>query len=436
MQVTNEPTPQGLADQDSAAQVISHDSTADSHDTESLLALGKRYWLPVYKPRDVLLDHGVGSRVWDTEGRDYVDFGAGIAVNALGHQDPDLLEALTKQAHKLWHSSNVFYTEPPLHLAAELVMASGFAERVFLCNSGAEANEAAIKLVRKWAASKGRPPERRVILTFEGSFHGRTLATVTATAQPKYQAGYEPLPGGFRYLPFNDVAALEAAFAGGDVAAVMLEPVQGEGGVLPAAPGFLQRVRALCDQYDALLVLDEIQCGMGRTGTLFAHVQDQVTPDIVTLAKALGCGFPIGAMLAGTKVAQVMQYGAHGTTFGGNPMAAAVARVALAKLSSPAVLANVKRQAAALRGGLAAINSELQLFAEVRGRGLMLGAVLSDAYKGRAGEVLDHAAAHGLLLLQAGPDVLRFLPPLNIPDAHVADGLARLHAALRDFAAA
>ncbi len=220
----------------------------------ALIERGKRYWLPVYKPRELVLDHGKGARVWDTEGRDYVDFGAGIAVNALGHQDPDLLAALVAQAQKLWHSSNVFYTEPPLRLAEELVRASHFAERVFLCNSGAEANEAAIKLVRKWATSKGRAPEQRGILTFRGSFHGRTLATVTATAQPKYQAGYEPLPAGFGYADFNDVAALEAAFATGDIAAVMLEPVQGEGGVLPAAPGFLKRVRELCDQHDALLV--------------------------------------------------------------------------------------------------------------------------------------------------------------------------------------
>lgn len=408
----------------------SHDDTPPS-----LIDLGKRYWLPVYKPREVVLDHGKGARVWDTEGRDYVDFGAGIAVNALGHQDPDLLAALTAQAHKLWHSSNVFYTEPPLRLAEELVHASGFAERVFLCNSGAEANEAAIKLVRKWAASKGRPPERRTIITFKGSFHGRTLATVTATAQPKYQEGYEPLPAGFRYLDFNDVAALEAAFDAGDIAAVMLEPVQGEGGVLPAAPGFLKRVRELCDQHDALLVLDEIQCGMGRTGTLFAHTHDHVTPDIVTLAKALGGGFPIGAMLAGPKVAEVMQYGAHGTTFGGNPMAAAVARVALAKLASPAVSMNVERQANDLRAGLARINHELNVFAEVRGRGLMIGAVLIDAHAGKAGAILDHAAAHGLLLLQAGPNVLRFVPPLTITDEELADGLARLHAALSDFAA-
>lgn len=402
---------------------------------QSLIDLGKRYWLPVYRPRDVVLDHGKGARVWDTQGRDYVDFGAGIAVNALGHQDPDLLEALTTQAHKLWHTSNVFYSEPPLRLAEELVNASGFAERVFFSNSGAEANEAAIKLVRKWAATQGREADKRTIVTFRGSFHGRTLAAVTATAQPKYQEGYEPLPGGFRYLDFNDVPALEAAFAQGDVAAVMLEPVQGEGGVLPAAPGFIQRVRELCDQYDALLVLDEIQCGMGRTGTLFAYVQDGVKPDIVTLAKALGCGFPIGAMLAGPKVAQVMQFGAHGTTFGGNPLAAAVARVALRKLSSPELRSNVERQSQALRDGLARINASLQLFDEVRGRGLMLGAVLNEANKGKAGAILDHAAAHGLLLLQAGPDVLRFVPALNIGDDDLAEGLTRLDAALRSFLA-
>jgi acetylornithine/N-succinyldiaminopimelate aminotransferase len=404
--------------------------------SSDLINLGKRYWLPVYKPRDVVLDHGKGARVWDTEGRDYIDFGAGIAVNALGHQDEDLVDALVAQAHKLWHASNVFYSEPPLRLAEELVNASHFAERVFLCNSGAEANEAAIKITRKWAASLGRPPEKRVIVTFRGSFHGRTLATVTATAQPKYQEGYEPLPGGFRYVDFNDEAGVEAAFAHGDVAAVMLEPVQGEGGVMPAAPGFVKRIRALCDQHDALLILDEIQCGMGRTGTLFAFVQDDVTPDIVTLAKALGAGFPIGAMLAGPKVAQVMQFGAHGTTFGGNPLAAAVARVALGKLSSPVVLMNVQRQANDLRAALESINKQFGLFSDVRGRGLMIGAVLSDTYKGRAGEILDACAAHGLLLLQAGPDVLRFVPPLTIDDAERREGVERLHAALAAFVTA
>ncbi|WP_058196723.1 acetylornithine transaminase [Xanthomonas translucens] len=398
-----------------------------------LLALGQHYYLPIYRPRPLVLERGQGAKVWDSEGRDYIDLSAGIAVCGLGHNDPDLTAALIEQAGKLWHTSNVFYSEPPLRLAEELVGASRFARKVFLCNSGSEANEAAIKLVRKWAASQGRAPDRRVIVTFRGSFHGRTLAAVTATAQPKYQEGYEPLPGGFRYVDFNDIVQLETAMAAGDVAAVMLEPVQGEGGVMPAAPGFLARVRALCDHHGALLLLDEIQCGMGRTGTLFAHWQDEVTPDIVTLAKALGGGFPIGALLAGPKVAETMQFGAHGSTFGGNPLAAAVARVALRKLASAPIAANVSRQAAVLRQGLAALNDEFALFSQVRGRGLMLGAVLNQAHAGQAGTILDHAAAHGLLTLQAGPDVLRFVPSLNITDEEVAEGLKRLRVALREY---
>ena len=389
--------------------------------------------LPTYNRAPLAFDHGEGSWLVTTDGRRFLDLGAGIAVNALGHANPELVATLTEQAGKLWHASNVFYTEPPLRLAEELVAASRFAERVFLCNSGAEANEAAIKLVRRWATQKGRPPEKRVILTFRGSFHGRTLATVTATAQPKYQEGFEPLPGGFRYSTFNDLDAVAAEFGSGDIAAVLVEPVQGEGGVMPAAPGFLSGLRALCDQHDVLLVLDEIQCGMGRTGTLFAHWQDEVTPDIVTLAKALGAGFPIGAMLAGPKVAEVLGFGSHGTTFGGNPLAAAVARVALRKLASPAIEANVNRQSEVIRDGLSALNAELDLFVGIRGRGLMLGAVLKPELAGRAGEVLDHAARAGLLILQAGPDVLRFVPPLNISDEEVADGMQRLGTALRAF---
>ena len=402
---------------------------------EELLALGRDVLLPVYRQREMILERGQGARVWDSEGREYVDFGAGIAVCSLGHCNPELTAALVEQAGRLWHTSNVFYSEPPLRLAQELVAASRFAERAFLCNSGAEANEAAIKLVRKWAASHGRGPERRVIVTFRGSFHGRTLAAVTATAQPKYQEGFDPLPGGFRYVDFNDIAQLEAVMVGGDVAAVMLEPVQGEGGVMPAAPGYLQAVRALCDRHDALLVLDEIQCGMGRSGALFAHWQDGITPDIVTLAKALGGGMPIGALLAGPRVAQAMQFGAHGTTFGGNPLAAAVARVALRRLGSDAIAANVAKQSQALRDGIEAISRDLGLFAEVRGRGLMLGAVLRPEHAGKAGAIGDLAAAQGLLLLQAGPDVLRFVPALNIGDADVAEGLARLRRALEVFVA-
>lgn len=413
---------------------VHHHRTPMASQTD-LYALAERYYLPVYRPRRIVLERGQGSRVWDRDGREYVDFGAGIAVNALGHAHPALLAALSEQAGKLWHTSNVFVSEPPLRLAEALVSASGFAERVFFCNSGAEANEAAIKLARKWASAQGRPPERRVILSFRGSFHGRTLAAVTATAQPKYQEGYEPLPPGFRYSDFNDLAAAEAAMAAGDVCAVLVEPVQGEGGVTPAHDAFLAGLRALCDRHGALLILDEIQCGMGRTGHLFACHGYGVVPDVVTLAKALGSGFPIGAMLVGAQAAETMQFGAHGTTFGGNPLATAVANAALRELMSPVLQANVARQSQALRGGLAALDAEFQLFSEIRGRGLMLGAQLRPAHAGKAGEILDRCVEHGLLTLQAGPDVLRCVPALNIGDEDVAEGLARLRAALADVVA-
>ena len=400
--------------------------------TADLIADARRHTLAVYRQRELILERGQGSRLWDTDGRDYIDFAAGIAVNALGHADPDLLAALHEQAARLWHTSNVFYSEPPIHLADELVAASGFAERVFLCNSGAEANEAAIKLVRRYAADAGRPAERRVIVTFAGSFHGRTLATVTATAQPKYQHGYEPLPGGFRYGAFNDMAALDTLLDE-DVCAVLVEPIQGEGGVVPATAEFLRALRARCDALGALLVFDEIQCGMGRTGTLWAHAWAGLKPDVMTLAKALGCGFPIGAMLVGAKAAETMQFGAHGTTFGGNPLAAAVARVALRKLSSSELLANVARQSVTFQLGLERIGNATGLFTQVRGRGLMLGALLAPEHAGKAGEILDHAAAEGLLLLQAGPDVLRFVPALNIASDEVEEGIARLERAVGRF---
>ncbi len=400
--------------------------------TTDLIADARRDTLSVYRQRELIIDRGQGSRLWDIEGREYIDFAAGIAVNALGHADPDLLAALNEQATRLWHTSNVFYSEPPLRLAAELVAASGFARRVFLCNSGAEANEAAIKLARKYAADAGRPPERRVIVTFDGSFHGRTLATVTATAQPKYQHGFEPLPAGFRHGAFNDVAALDALLDG-DVCAVLVEPIQGEGGVVPASAQFLGALRERCDALGALLVFDEIQCGMGRTGRLWAHAWDGVVPDVMTLAKALGCGFPVGAMLVGARAADTMQFGSHGTTFGGNPLAAAVARVALRKLSSPDLLANVERQSVAFRLGLERIGNATGLFSGIRGRGLMLGAVLAPEHAGKAGAMLDHAAAEGLLALQAGPDVLRFVPALNIGTDEVVEGFARLERAVTRF---
>ena len=403
--------------------------------TDPLHDLFDRYLVPVYRPRRIVLESGRGARLRDTEGRDYVDFGAGIAVNSLGHAHPALVAALVDQAGRLWHTSNVFLSEPPLRLAASLVDASGFAERAFLCNSGAEANEAAIKLARKWASAQGRPSSRRVILTFEGSFHGRTLATVTATAQPKYHEGFEPLPEGFRYAAFNDIEAAERAMASGDVCAVLVEPVQGEGGVTPATQSFLDALRTLCDRHDALLVFDEIQCGMGRTGHLFAWQGYRVTPDVVTLAKALGGGFPIGAMLVGARAAQTLQFGSHGTTFGGNPLAAAVANAALRELASPHLLAHVARQADTIREALQGIDSAHGLFSEVRGRGLMIGAQLRPGHAGHAADILDLCVDHGLLLLQAGPDVLRFVPPLNITDEELADGLRGFDAAISAYVA-
>ncbi len=403
--------------------------------TADLVALARSRLVPTYRQRELVLARGQGARLWDIDGRDYVDFAAGIAVNALGHGDPEVLAALHAQAGLLWHTSNIFYSEPPLRLAQELIAASGFADRVFLCNSGAEANEAAIKLVRRWATQQGRAPERRVVLSFEGSFHGRTLATVTATAQPRYQAGFEPLPGGFRYLPYNDIAAFDATFDD-DVAAVLIEPIRGEGGVVPAEPAFLRHLRQRCDQAGALLVFDEIQTGLGRTGRLWAHQHAGVTPDIMTLAKALGAGFPIGATLVAEKVSQVLDFGSHGTTFGGNPLAAAVARVALRKLASEAIQANVEARGRQVRDGLAAVGNELGgLFREVRGHGLMLGAVLAPAWHERAGAILDAAATHGVLLLQAGPEVLRFVPPLVITADEVSLGLSRLRDALASLPA-
>ena len=345
-------------------------------DTEALAESARKRWVPTYAPKTMILDRGQGARVWDIEGNEYLDLGGGIAVSSLGHQDPELLEALHTQAGKLWHTSNLYYTEPAIRLAEELTNGS-FADRVFFCNSGAEANEAAIKLARKYA-SKHHPSEKREILTFTGSFHGRTLATVTATAQPKYQEGYEPLPGGFRYCPFNDFDAA-TEMIGAQTCAVLVEPLQGEGGVTPAAPGFLKHLRTLCDEHDALLVLDEIQCGMGRTGKLFAHQWEEgVTPDLLTIAKALGCGLPIGALLSTESVASAFQAGDHGTTFGGNPVVASVARVAFRRLRDPELHAQVLRQGETIRNWLEELNLELGIFREVRGRGLMLAGVLRE----------------------------------------------------------
>lgn len=402
--------------------------------TRQLVAKGKKYYLPVYKPREAIFDHGKGARVWDIDGNNYIDFGSGIAVNGLGHADPDLVKTLTRQAKKIWHTSNVFYTEPPILLAEALVKASGFAKYAFFCNSGAEANEAAIKLARKYASENGRPPERREIITFLGSFHGRTLTTVTATAQPKYQAGYEPLPQGFVYCPFNDEEALKQLVSD-KTCAIMIEPIQGEGGITPTKPGFLKLIRSLCDQHGALMILDEVQSGMGRTGKLFAFQYEAgLKPDIVSTAKGLGGGFPIGALLVGPKAAETLQYGSHGTTFGGNPMATAVAGTVLKKLQSKALRKNVETRSKELRAALQDINKQCHMFSEIRGKGLIIGAELVEKFKGKAPEILEVARHNGLLILQAGPNVIRIMPPLTVTKSELNEGIKRLRKALTEYA--
>ena len=402
--------------------------------TAELVAAGRRRYVPNYAPKEIILDHGEGARVWDADGNEYVDLGTGISVTSLGHGDPELAQALSGQAGRLWHASNLYFAEPTVRLAEDLCEAT-FADRVFFCNSGAEANEAAIKLARRHASFR-HGPEKREIVTFHNGFHGRTLATVTATAQPKYHEGFEPLPGGFRYCDFNDPAALDEAI-GERTCAVLVEPVQGEGGVIPAESGFLTTLAERCRAHDALLMLDEIQSGLGRTGRLFAYQWEEgLVPDVVTLAKALGGGLPIGAMLVGPRAAETFQPGSHGSTFGGNLIAASVARVVLRRVRSPGLLANVERQGGRLRKRLTALHNTIGIIAEVRGKGLMLGAVLRGEWAGRAADLGERCRRHGVLVLQAGPDVLRFLPPLNITDAELDDGMDRLEAALREAAAA
>lgn len=401
--------------------------------TKDLIAKGRKYYSLAYKPRDMIVARGSGARIWDADGNEYIDFGSGISVTSLGHHNKKLLAALVKQAENVWHTSNVFFSEPAVLLAEELVKASKFAKRAFLTNSGAEANEAAIKLARKYAADKGRPPEKREIITFIGSFHGRTLATITATAQPKYQAGFEPLPAGFTYVPFNDFVAIEKAVSD-KTCGVMLEVVQGESGITPVAKGFLKHVQDLCHKHDALLMLDQVQDGMMRTGKLFSHFAEEgVKPDVVTIAKALGGGMPIGAMLAGEKVENTFQFGSHGSTFGGNPLACAVARVALKVLQSKDVSKNVNDRGKQLIAALKEINKKYDLFLEIRGRGLMIGAELKPEFHGKAGDIAEIARKHGLLVLQAGSNVLRFLPPLIIKESEVSKGIKRLEQAIAEF---
>ncbi|WJM84299.1 aspartate aminotransferase family protein [Dickeya chrysanthemi] len=377
--------------------------------------------LPIYAPAQFVPVKGKGSRVWDQQGKEYIDFSGGIAVTALGHCHPALVAALKEQGETLWHTSNVFTNEPALRLATKLINAT-FADRVFFANSGAEANEAAFKLARHYAITRHSPYKTKII-SFYQSFHGRTLFTVSVGGQPKYADGFGPKPADIVHVPFNDLAAVKAVMDD-HTCAVVLEPIQGEGGITPATPAFLNGVRELCDQYQALLVFDEVQCGMGRSGKLFSYMHYGITPDILTTAKALGGGFPISAMLTTEEIASVMAVGTHGTTYGGNPLACAVAEAALDVINTPEVLSGVVDRHARFVSALERINAQYDIFDEVRGMGLLLGAQLKPAWHGRARDFLAASADLGLMILVAGPDVIRFVPSLVITPEEIDQGMA------------
>ncbi|UYI46880.1 aspartate aminotransferase family protein [Vibrio parahaemolyticus] len=383
--------------------------------------------VPCYNPMEMIPVKGKGSRIWDQEGNEYIDFAGGIAVSCLGHCHPAMVEALTEQGNKLWHLSNVMTNEPALRLAKTLTELS-FAERVFFANSGAEANEAALKLARRYAADV-HGPEKSEIIAFKQGFHGRTFFTVTVGGQEAYSDGFGPKPGDVTHLPYNDIEALQAHISD-RTCAVMMEPLQGEGGIVPPTPEFAQAVRELCDKHNALLIFDEVQTGNGRTGHFYAYQGLGITPDILSTAKSLGGGFPIGAMLTTAKLAEHLKVGTHGSTYGGNPLACAVAEAVVNEVTKPETLAGVLEREAMFREGLEAINAKYNIFSEVRGKGLLLGAALNDEWKGRARDVLVAAGKEGLLVLIAGANVVRFTPSLVITQEEIEQGLAKLDKAI------
>lgn len=378
--------------------------------------------LPIYAPAEFIPVKGKGSRVWDQQGKEYIDFAGGIAVTALGHCHPALVAALHQQGETLWHTSNVFTNEPALRLGRKLVEAT-FAERVVFMNSGTEANETAFKLARHYAVTRHSPYKTKII-AFHNAFHGRSLFTVSVGGQPKYSDGFGPKPADIVHVPFNDLQAVKAVMDD-HTCAVVVEPIQGEGGVTAATPAFLQGLRELCDQHQALLVFDEVQCGMGRTGSLFAYMHYGVTPDILTSAKALGGGFPVSAMLTTHEIASAFHAGSHGSTYGGNPLACAVANAAFDLINTPAVLDGVSAKRELFVKHLQRLDAEFDLFSDIRGMGLLIGAELKPQHKGRARDFLYAAADAGVMVLNAGPDVMRFVPSLIIDEQDITEGMAR-----------
>lgn len=380
--------------------------------TKEIIDLTQKYVMNTYNRFPVAIVKGKGARVWDAEGKEYLDFVSGIAVCSLGHCNDEVVSAIISQVQKLMHISNLYYIEPQAQLA-KLLVENSCGDKVFFCNSGAEANEAAIKLARKYGKIHGGPNKYEIISAYR-SFHGRTLATITATGQPKYQKGFEPLPEGFKYIPFNDVSALYENI-NENTCAVILEPVQGEGGVYPAEKEFLKTVRELCDKYNALLIFDEVQTGMGRTGKFLAYEHYEVLPDIFTLAKALGGGFPIGAMIANEKCSQTFSPGDHASTFGGNPLACSAGIAVVNYILKSGLLENVQRVGKYFKEKLVSLFHKFPFVKEVRGLGLILGMELS--IEGTS--IVEKCQEKGLLINVIGGNILRFVPPLTITEEEV-----------------
>jgi acetylornithine/N-succinyldiaminopimelate aminotransferase len=388
--------------------------------------------MSTYARQDVVFERGEGCWLYSTGGDKYLDFASGVAVNALGHANPKLIAALTEQAGKIWHTSNLYRVGKQEELAAKLCQATGL-ERVFFCNSGAEACEGAIKLARRYHFANGNPERWRVI-TFKGAFHGRTLATIAAAGNEKYLEGFgEPAPG-FDNMELTTVEAVEKAI-GPQTAAIMVEPIQGEGGIRVVSNEMLKAMRALCDKHGLLLVLDEIQCGMGRTGKLFAHEWAEIRPDVMAIAKGIGGGFPIGAFIATAEAAKGMVPGTHGSTFGGNPLACAVGCAVMDEVARPEFLDEVKAKSLRLKQRLAELKDQHpDMVEEIRGAGLMMGVKFKAAVA--AGDVVKACTAQKFLTVGAGDNVVRVMPPLIVSDAEIAEGVTRLSQALDQIAAA
>ena len=395
-------------------------------DIKTVVDETEKYYLPVFGRYPLVLDHGKGCRLYDAEGNEYIDFLAGIAVNALGHAHPVLVNAIANQAAKLMHCSNLYYTEIQAKAVKVIAEVSGF-DRVFLTNSGAEANEGALKLARKYGKEKAAGKYR--IITAVHSFHGRTMMTLTATGQPKYQHGYEPLPQGYEYVEYGDIAALEAAM-GDDVCAVLLEPIQGEGGVHVPSDEYLRQARALCDKYDALLIFDEIQTGVGRTGKWFAYMHSGVKPDVLTFAKGIGGGFPMGGFAVEEKMAHVFKPGDHGSTFGGNPLACAAAYACLTAIKAENLVDKAAVQGTYFKGELEKLQQKYpDKVKEVRGRGLILGMELCKEGKAVVESCLQE---HVIVNCTAG-NVIRLVPPLIVTKEEIDIVVAALDKALAAF---